>query len=95
MRKRGWMSVSIVSRSFGRLVLSLLGFLMHWNQEKMGGVLPWNHKEIGTIMDTYQGVPVFENGLNYTQSYGKNYSKDGYYLWAKMAMCRIRKAVLL
>lgn len=83
MKKKGWVIVGVVASILVVGGFVILGFLLHWNQEKMGEVLPWNQKEIGTVLDTYQGVPVYENGLNYTQSYGKNYSKDGYYYGQK------------
>lgn len=35
--------------------------------------------EVGEVMDEYKGVKVFNNGSNYSQNHGKNYSSDGYY----------------
>jgi surface antigen len=35
--------------------------------------------DIGTKLDSYKGVSVFNNGKDYVESFGKNYSKDGYY----------------
>lgn len=43
----------------------------------------FEHKEIGREIDSYKGVPVFYNGMEYTNSYGKNFSKDGYYYGQK------------
>ncbi len=34
-------------------------------------------------MDSYKNVKVYYNGTNYTQSYGKNFSEDGYYFGYK------------
>lgn len=34
---------------------------------------------IGTKLDEYKGVAVFNNGEAYTESYGRHYSSDGYY----------------
>ncbi|MDP4179158.1 MAG: ElyC/SanA/YdcF family protein, partial [Bacillota bacterium] len=35
--------------------------------------------EVGTKVDSYKGVNVYNNGKDYSQNNGKNYSKDGYY----------------
>ena len=39
----------------------------------------WSNSRIGRPLDSYRGVPVYDNGLLFFRSYGKNYSKDGYY----------------
>ncbi|HBI03286.1 MAG TPA: CHAP domain-containing protein, partial [Paenibacillaceae bacterium] len=57
----------------------VVGVIMDWEKKKMEKVLPWNQQEIGSVIDEYKGVSVFENGLNYTQSHGKNFNPDGYY----------------
>lgn len=36
-------------------------------------------KAIGDETDSYKGVFVHNNGKDYVQNYGENYSKDGYY----------------
>ena len=35
------------------------------------------------MLDSYRGVPVYDNGLLYFRNHGKNYSKDGYYFGQK------------
>lgn len=65
------------------LSIGILGFYMDWNTEKMATVLPGKQNQIGTVVDTYKGVPVYENGILFTETYGKNFSKDGYYYGQK------------
>lgn len=43
----------------------------------------WNSRKVGRVLDSYKGVPVYDNGLIFFQSYGKNYSADGYYFGQK------------
>lgn len=43
------------------------------------GLLVWNGLRVGRTLDSYGGVPVFDNGLLFFRSYGKNYAPDGYY----------------
>jgi len=38
-----------------------------------------SEKVIGDKIDSYKGVAVYNNGKDYLQDYGKNYSKTGYY----------------
>lgn len=40
-------------------------------------------QEVGLALDQYHNIPVFSNGLAYSKSYGKHYSKDGYYYGRK------------
>jgi surface antigen len=40
-------------------------------------------RKIGKKIDSYKGVDVYYNGLIYTKTFGKNYSKDGYYYGLK------------
>lgn len=47
------------------------------------GYFYFDSKKVGREIDSYKGVPVHYNGANYTKSYGKNYSKDGYYYGQK------------
>jgi surface antigen len=47
------------------------------------GLLIWNSRKVGTVLDSYRGVPVYDNGLLFFHSYGKNYDKDGYYFGQK------------
>lgn len=41
------------------------------------------NREVGQVIDAYKGVPVYNNGIFYTKSYGKNFSEDGYYYGQK------------
>jgi len=43
----------------------------------------WNGRRVGRVLDTYRDVPVYDNGLLFFRSYGKNYSPDGYYFGQK------------
>jgi hypothetical protein len=43
----------------------------------------WNHHKVGRVLDSYKGVPVYDNGLLFFRSYGKNYAPDGYYFGQK------------
>jgi surface antigen len=49
----------------------------------MAGFLYYNNHRIGRVLDTYKGVPVYDNGLIFFRSYGKNYSQEGYYFGQK------------
>jgi hypothetical protein len=46
-------------------------------------LLLWNNSRVGTALDSYRGIPVYDNGLLYFRSYGKHYSQDGYYYGQK------------
>ena len=46
-------------------------------------LLIWNNLKVGKVLDTYRGVPVYDNGLLFFRSYGKHYSQDGYYYGQK------------
>jgi hypothetical protein len=46
-------------------------------------ILAWNNRHIGRALDSYRGVHVFDNGLLFFRSYGKNYARDGYYFGQK------------
>ncbi len=35
------------------------------------------------MLDSYKGIPVYDNGLFFFRSYGKNYAPDGYYFGQK------------
>jgi len=37
----------------------------------------------GTIIDEFNGIPVYSNGANYTQDHGLNFSESGYYFGYK------------
>ena len=40
-------------------------------------------KQVGDVVDSYKDVPVYYNGIIYTESYGKHYSMDNYYYGQK------------
>jgi hypothetical protein len=46
-------------------------------------LLFWNSRRVGKALDRYRDVPVYDNGLLYFRSYGRNYSPDGYYFGQK------------
>jgi hypothetical protein len=46
-------------------------------------LLIWNSFKVGKVLDTYRGVPVYDNGLLFFRSYGKHYAQDGYYYGQK------------
>ena len=46
-------------------------------------LLFWNQRSVGRVLDSYRGVPVYDNGLLFFRSYGKNYSENGYYFGQK------------
>ena len=43
----------------------------------------WNNRKVGREIDSYRGVSVYDNGLLFFRSHGKNYSPDGYYFGQK------------
>src|SRR5436189_6465271 len=43
----------------------------------------WNRSRVGNVLDSYQGVPVYDNGLLFFRSYGRHYSAGGYYYGQK------------
>lgn len=49
----------------------------------IAGVLFYNGQRVGKAIDSYRGVTVYDNGLLFFRSYGKNYSSDGYYFGQK------------
>ncbi len=44
---------------------------------------PVESSKVGDIVITYRTIPVYSNGDNYTLSYGKHYSANGYYYGQK------------
>jgi hypothetical protein len=46
-------------------------------------LLVWSASRVGRVLDSYRGVPVYDNGLLFFQSHGKHYSADGYYYGQK------------
>lgn len=43
-----------------------------------GAIYYWDSNKIGDEIDSYRGIPVYYNGINYIESHGKNYNEDGY-----------------
>ncbi|MCU0785537.1 MAG: CHAP domain-containing protein [Verrucomicrobia bacterium] len=67
---------------------------MKWHARKIltggllfvGGItalLIWNAQKVGKTLDSYHGVPVYDNGLMFFRSYGRHYAADGYYYGQK------------
>ena len=46
-------------------------------------LLLWNNSRVGKVLDSYRGVPVYDNGLLYFRSYGRHYGQSGYYYGQK------------
>ena len=46
-------------------------------------VFLWNAGRVGRVQDSYKDVSVYDNGLLFFRSYGKNYAPDGYYFGQK------------
>jgi hypothetical protein len=69
----------------GALSAKLLRFLpiATFAAVALASLLLWNHSKVGKVLDTYRGVPVYDNGLLFFRSYGKHYSQDGYYYGQK------------
>jgi len=42
-----------------------------------------SHRRVGRVLDRYRDVPVYDNGLLFFRSYGRNYSPNGYYFGQK------------
>ena len=47
------------------------------------GLFLWNAAHVGNVLDRYQGVPVYDNGLLFFRSYGRHYGADSYYYGQK------------
>lgn len=60
----------------------LLGSLLSWGA-LLGVLILWNDSRVGGVLDSYRGVTVYNNGLLFFRSHGRNYSKDGYYFGQK------------
>jgi len=40
-------------------------------------------KNIGDVLDDYNGIKVYYNGIDFVQNYGSHYSSDGFYYGKK------------
>jgi len=49
----------------------------------LASLFVWNGQKTGRVIDSYKKVPVYDNGLFFWRSHGKNYAADGYYLGQK------------
>jgi surface antigen len=49
----------------------------------LAAVYFWSSSRVGRPLDSYGGVTVYDNGLLFFQSHGKNFSQDGYYFGQK------------
>ena len=49
----------------------------------IAGALFYSGQKVGNAIDSYRGVTVYDNGLLFFRSHGKNYSRDGYYFGQK------------
>lgn len=43
----------------------------------------YDQARVGKVLDSYQGVPVYDNGLLFFRGHGRNYASDGYYYGQK------------
>lgn len=62
------------TRKWMIIVLILLGTMLAMLMLSQRGTTGTDRK-----VDSFKGVAVYDNGADYTQSHGKNYSPDGYY----------------
>jgi len=42
-----------------------------------------NAQKIGEVIDNYNGINIYYNGVQFEKAYGKSYARDGYYLGQK------------
>jgi len=49
----------------------------------LAACLWFNHGRVGRQLDSYLSVPVYDNGLLFFRSHGRNYAPDGYYYGQK------------
>ncbi len=49
----------------------------------VAGLLTYNRGRVGRVLDSYRGVPVYDNGLLFFRSYGKHFAQEGYYYGQK------------
>ena len=68
MRKSKWLKILLII-----IVVILVGAIYLVSDQKV----------IGKEIDSFKNVAINYNGIIYTNSYGKNYSEDGYYYGQK------------
>ena len=61
-----------------RTKLKLLVGLFVLLSISLSALLYYSGQRVGKTIDSYHGVSVYDNGLLFFLSHGKNYSKDGY-----------------
>jgi CHAP domain len=49
----------------------------------IAALIAWNSGRVGKSLDSYKGVAVYDNGLAFFRSHGKNFAPDGYYFGQK------------
>lgn len=64
-----YLKITYFSREYFALIKSIIF-------DKPTAIAP---AEVGMKIDSYKGVAVYNNGKDYTENHGKNYSKDGYF----------------
>ena len=69
----------------GAIVASAIAVTWHGRKTRnsAGGQEGPSTAEVGSGLDTYRGVSVYENGSSVTTSHGKHYATDGYYYGQK------------
>lgn len=60
-----------------------LSILFAFAAGAIAALLIWNNAKLGKVLDTYRGVPVYDNGILFFRSYSKHYAQDGYYYGQK------------
>jgi surface antigen len=76
---------AIFKKALGLGIFILIGYLLV--KYLVFNLLPIQinsiSKQVGDKLDSLNGVFVYNNGLNYSQSYGKHFHQDGYYFGQK------------
>ena len=67
------------NRAIGKPVLATLVLC----SVAMALLLLYNARRVGRVLDSYRGVPVYDNGLLFFWSYGRHYAPDAYYYGQK------------
>jgi surface antigen len=66
----------------GIICLLLLGFYFY-NPLKINYLTKFNPVSFGEKLDDLNGIIIYSNGIDYSQSHGKHYHSDGYYFGHK------------
>ena len=83
--RRAEMKSGALGLLMGAIVASAIAVTWHGRKTRnsAGGQEGPSTAEVGSVLDTYRGVPVYENGSSVTTSHGKHYATDGYYYGQK------------